>query len=301
MSNTLAFHTLDVFTDKAFAGNPLAVVLDADSLSTVDMQRIASEFNLSETVFVCRPRSAGADATARIFTPAYEMPFAGHPTVGTACLLAELGRVGGDSLVLDEQVGPVAVALRRETGRPLYAELTAAQPPEQRAWLGDRAALAAVLGLSADDLGHGREPPREASCGAAFLLVPLRQPELLAGIVFDTAKANTLLQGGWSHGLYLYANGYDGTLRTRMFAPGAGVPEDPATGSAAAALAGVLALDAAAAGQQGELAWTIHQGVEMGRPSLLQASASIADGKVSAVRVGGHAVRVSEGRIRIPQ
>ncbi|MES2886124.1 MAG: PhzF family phenazine biosynthesis protein [Pseudomonadota bacterium] len=301
MSNTLAFYTLDVFTDTAFEGNPLAVVMDADGLSTPQMQRMASEFNLSETVFVCRARTMGADATARIFTPAYEMPFAGHPTVGTACLMAELGLVKGDTLVLDEQVGPVIVTLRSEAARPLFAQLTAAQAPEQRAWSGEPAVLAAVLGLSADDLGYGNERPREASCGAAFLLVPLRQPELLAGIVFDTARANALLKGGWSHGLYLYARGYDGSLRARMFAPGAGVPEDPATGSAAAALAGVLALDAAAAGEQGELAWTILQGVEMGRPSVLMAAATVSAGGVTAVRVGGHAVRVSEGRIRIPQ
>lgn len=297
---TLPFHTLDVFTDTPFAGNPLAVVLDADGLSTPQMQRIASEFNLSETVFLCAPRTSGANATARIFTPAYEMPFAGHPTVGTACLMAELGLVKGDALVLDEQVGPVAIVLRREAGRPLFAQLTAAVAPEQRAWTGDVAALAAVLGLAAGDLGANGEVPREASCGAAFLLVPLRQPELLAGISFDVARANALLQGAWSHGIYLYARGYDGTLRTRMFAPGAGVPEDPATGSAAAALAGVLALDAASRGETGGLRWTIYQGVEMGRPSVLEASATVVAGVVTAVRVGGHAVRVSEGRIRIP-
>jgi trans-2,3-dihydro-3-hydroxyanthranilate isomerase len=245
---SLAFHTLDVFTDTPYAGNPLAVVLDADGLSTVQMQRIASEFNLSETVFLCAPRTSGADATARIFTPAYEMPFAGHPTVGAACLMALLGRVQSESLLLDEQVGPVPVTLRREAGRPLFAELTAAQPPELRPWRGEVSALAAALGLEADNLGGPDAVPREASCGAAFLLVPLRQPELLAAIAFDAAKGNALLAGQWSHGLYCYVRGYEGEWRTRMFAPAAGVPEDPATGSAAAALTGALALEAAARG-----------------------------------------------------
>jgi len=297
MREMLSFHTLDVFTDSPFAGNPLAVVLDADGLSTAQMQRIASEFNLSETVFVCAPRTAGATAIARIFTPAYEMPFAGHPTVGTACLLAALGRVPGEALVLDEQVGPVPVTLRREAGKPLFAELTAAQAPECRAWAGPKAAVAEALGLDPEDIGT----PREASCGAAFLLVPLQQPELLAAIAFDTGKARALLQGAWSHGLYCHAQGYEGEWRVRMFAPGAGVPEDPATGSAAAAFAGTMALDAAARGESGTLRFSIHQGVEMGRPSLLLASANIAAGRVTAVRVGGHAVQISEGRIRVPQ
>jgi trans-2,3-dihydro-3-hydroxyanthranilate isomerase len=295
--STLAFHTLDVFTDTPYAGNPLAVVLGADGLSTAQMQRMASEFNLSETVFVCAPHSPGAHATARIFTPAYEMPFAGHPTVGTACLLADLGLAPADALVLDEQVGPVPVSLRRDNGL-WFAELTAAQAPEVRPFPHPVAAIAAALGLEESDLAYGSEFPRQASCGAAFVLVPLRQPELLASVIFDTAKANALLQGAWSHGFYLYARGYEGELRVRMFAPGAGVPEDPATGSAAAAIAGALALEAAA--PDGDWHWPIHQGVEMGRPSLIQARASKRQGRVTAVRVGGQAVRISEGRIRIP-
>lgn len=301
MPQTLPFYTLDVFTETLYAGNPLAVVLDADGLSAAQMQRMAAEFNLSETVFVCAPRSAGALATARIFTPAYEMPFAGHPTVGTACLLAELGIAPqGEqvSFVLDEQVGPVPVTVKRQPGRAPFAQLTAAQAPELRAWPGDADALAAALGLSADDLGCQGERPRQASCGAAFVLVPLRQPELLAAIRFDSSKAQALLAGAWGHGLYLYARDYEGELRARMFAPGAGVPEDPATGSAAAALAGALALEAPA--RDGDWAWPIHQGLEMGRPSLLLTEASKRDGRVTAVRVGGHALRISEGRIRVP-
>ena len=299
MSDTLAFYTLDVFTDTAFAGNPLAVVLDADALTTVQMQQLAGEFNLSETVFVQRTAHADADFRVRIFTPSIEMPFAGHPTVGTACLLAELGvpRRQVEQIVLEENVGLVPVRLVSETARPWFAELTTALGPEVRAPDFDVALLPAVLGLDA----AGISGVRLASCGAVFVLVTLRQPELLASIAFDPTAARRLLVGSWAHGFHIAALGYEGEWRCRMFAPDLGVGEDPATGGAAVAFAGAMALDAAARGEQGEFAWTLHQGVEMGRPSLLQASASIAEGRVTAVRVGGHAVRVSEGRIRIPQ
>lgn len=298
---TLVFHTLDVFTERAYTGNPLAVVLGADGLRDSQMQRIASEFNLSETVFVCAPRTPGALATARIFTPTRELPFAGHPTVGTACLLADLGLVpaAAPRLLLDEGVGPVPVELRRQAGQPWFAQLTTAVLPETRPWDGDAAEIAAVLGLEAGGLHSAGDRPRQASCGNPFLLVPVQQPELLSAISLDTARCRALLAGTWAHALYVYARGYeDGELRARMFAPDLGVGEDPATGSAAVALAGALALEAPE--PDADLRWTIHQGVEMGRPSQLYAEASKRGGKVVAVRVGGYAVRVSEGRIQVP-
>lgn len=299
MSNALAFHTLDVFTDTAFAGNPLAVVLAADALNTVQMQQLAREFNLSETVFVLKATRSDADVRVRIFTPATELPFAGHPTVGTACLLAEQGWLpaGAKCLVLEENVGLVPVQLEQETGRPWFGELTAAKAPEIRAADFDVGALPAVLGIDAEAITS----VRLASCGNPFVVVTVRQPEVLQGIDFDAAAARRLLSPSWGHAIYVAALGYEGEWRTRMFAPDLGVTEDPATGSAAVAFAGALALDAAARGEQGEFAWRLYQGVEMGRPSLLLASATVADGTVTAVRVGGHAVRVSEGRVRIPQ
>lgn len=299
-SATFAFHTLDVFTEQAYTGNPLAVVLEADALTNLQMQRIAREFALSETVFVCAPRTLGAIATARIFTPERELPFAGHPTVGTACLLAELGLApAGDDIrfVLDEGVGPVTVEVRREAGRAYFAQLTTAVPPEVRPWDGAVEELAAVLGLSASDLASAGEVPRQASCGNPFVLVPVRQPELLPAIAFDAARAKALLADAWGHALYIYARGYEGELRARMFATDLGIHEDPATGSAAVALAGALALEAPES--DADWQWPIHQGVEMGRPSLLHAEASKRAGRVIAVRVGGHAVRVTEGRIGI--
>ena len=301
MSASLPFHTLDVFTDRAFAGNPLAVVLEADGLETAAMQTLAREFNLSETVFVQKATRPEADVRVRIFTPAAELPFAGHPTIGTACLLAELGWLhsnAGDAsrIVLEETVGLVPVRIERAADKPWFAELTTARPPELRAADFDVAALPAVLGLDASAVAD----IRLASCGTAFVIVTLRQPEPLAGIDFDAAAARRLLQGSWGHGLYVVARGYDGDWRTRMFAPDLGIGEDPATGAAATGFAGALALDALARGESGEFSWTLHQGVEMGRPSLLFASATVADGGVAAVRVGGHAVRISEGRIRLP-
>ncbi len=295
----LSFHTLDVFTDTAFAGNPLAVVLEADGLNSAQMQQLAREFNLSETVFVLKATRTDADVRVRIFTPASELPFAGHPTVGTACLLADLGWLPPEAtrIVLEENVGLVPVRLLREAHRPWFGELTTAKSPETRAADFDVAALPAVLGIDAGAITS----VRLASCGNPFVVVTVKQPEVLQGIDFDAAAARRLLTRSWGHAIYVAALGYEGEWRTRMFAPDLGVTEDPATGSAAAAFAGALALDALACGEQGELAWTLHQGVEMGRPSLLRASASLAEGTVMAVRVGGHAVRVSEGRVRIPQ
>ena len=296
--NSLPFHTLDVFTDTAFAGNPLAVVLNADGLSTAQMQQIAREFNLSETVFVQQPTRHDADARVRIFTPATELPFAGHPTVGTACLLASLGRIrgGADRIVLEENVGLVPVRLVQHSEHPWFGELTAAQPPEVRAVDFDPAALPAVLGVEASAI----ESLCIASCGNPFVLVRLRQPEVLQGIQFDSAAAQRLLASSWGHALYVVAKGYEGEWRSRMFAPDLGVAEDPATGSAAVAFAGAMALEAAARHENGELQFTLHQGVEMGRPSLLQASATVSSDQVSAVRVGGYAVPVMHGQVRIP-
>lgn len=297
----LPFHTLDVFTDRRYGGNPLAVVLDADALDRARMQRIAREFNLSETVFVQKPSRAGALVRARIFTPMEELAFAGHPTVGTACLLAELGVAPpGDevSIVIEEGIGPVSVRIRRSGSAPTYAELSTAQPPSFGACPAPSAVIAPVLGLSESDIGYGAETPRQANCGLPFLLVPLRAPELLAGIEVDFLRLPDLLRSCAAHSVYVYARGYDGgaavsELRARMFSPGIG--EDPATGAAASALAARLADESDQV--QGSLSWTVHQGVEMGRPSQLDISADKHDGRVAAVRVGGHAVRVMQGHL----
>lgn len=294
----LRFDTLDVFTDRPYCGNPLAVVHDADALGTRQMQALAREFNLSETVFLLRPQHPGSAARLRIFTPARELPFAGHPTVGTACLLAELGAVAEDqdqTLVLEEGIGPVRVRVRRRQGEAPYAELTAAQPPALRAARASCESIAAALGLDVGDLGAGGQMPRVGDAGLPVLLVPLRSPELLAAIDPDFAGWMRRTTRDDPDDLYVYVFGYEGELRARMFGPGVGVAEDPATGAAAAALAGVLALESPA--DQGPLRWTLHQGVEMGRASLIHLEADKRDGRVTAVRVGGQAVRISSGEI----
>ena len=304
MPAPLPFHTLDVFTETRYGGNPLAVVLEADGLATGEMQRIAREFNLSETVFVQRAAAGSTTFTVRIFTPTHEMPFAGHPTLGTAVLLAELDLApAGDDVAftLLEPVGPVPVRVRRESGRASFAELSVAKLPEYGPAPPSRAALAAALGLGVDDL-LASPGPRAVSCGAPFLLVPVKTPETLAGIEVDAAKLRGLLgtaaQAGWAMGVFVYAHSHlagESDWQARMFAPELGVTEDPATGSAVAALAGALASESEV--REGRLSWVVAQGLEMGRPSRLVIEADKQDGRVTAVRVGGHAVRVSGGSL----
>lgn len=292
----LRFNTLDVFTDEAYGGNPLAVVLGGAELDRAQMQSIAREFNLSETVFVLPATHPDAILRLRIFTPFEELPFAGHPTVGAACLLATMGLVPrGDDVhfVLEEGIGLVNLRVQRRPGDPAYAELTAAQAPEFGPATAANA-IAETLGLSESDLGPGT--PSVVNCGLPMLLVPLRAPELLAGITTDFTRLPHLLRSCAAHSLYVHVQGYEGEQRARMFSPGIG--EDPATGSAALALAARLATDAPQA--EGTLSWTVHQGEEMGRPSRLFISADKTAGRVSALRVGGHAVSIMEGHLNVP-
>ena len=289
---SLPFHTLDVFTQTPFTGNPLAVVLDADGLTTAQMQRIAAEFNLSETVFVQKPVQGGT-VRVRIFTPTLELPFAGHPTVGTAVLLAELGLAQGGQVVLEENVGLVAVRLEQQSGQPWFGELSSAIAPELRAADYDVAQLPAVLGLEPAAISA----VQMASCGNPVSIVRLAQPEQLSAIRFDAQKCRALLAGSWAHGLYTVAPGYEGEWQVRFFAPDLGVGEDPATGSAAVAFAGALAAADLRADAREEL--RIVQGVAMGRPSQLFASWEKRGGVIAAVRVGGYAVRVTSGVIRV--
>ena len=289
----LRFLTFDVFTDQAYGGNPLAVVFGGDHLNGGQMQRIAREFNLSETVFVLQATMPGAMLRLRIFTPTEELPFAGHPIVGAACALVVMELVppgNGLRIGIETGSGLVPVTLRND-GKIPYAELTTAQLPEVEGRAPDTSAIAAVLGLEARDIGFESEAPCVASCGLPMLLVPLRAPEVLAGIDTDRSRVAALLADSGARGLYVYARGYEGELRTRMFHPSIG--EDPATGSAAAALAGRLATDSPQA--DGTLVWNLVQGAEMGRPSAIFASADKSNGTVSAVRVGGHAVHIMKG------
>ena len=298
----LEFHTLDVFTDTRFGGNPLAVVLDADELSPEAMQTMAREFNLSETVFVMAPAEAANSAAVRIFTPARELPFAGHPTVGCAVLLAEMGREEGDvfesTIRLEEKVGLIEVLVRRLGPEPAYGELTAARLPEPCGEVPPAEAIAAALSLAPGDIGFGKHRPSVYTAGNAFLFVPLASRAALARARVDTAGWEAL-EGAAGVGAYLYCAG-DGEAdyHARLFAPGDGIVEDPATGSAAAAMPGALL--AAGALDAGVNAVTIAQGEDMGRPSVIRLFADIEDGAITEVRVGGQAVRVSSGLVETP-
>lgn len=304
------YHTLDVFTDTAYAGNPLAVFPDADGLSGSQMQRIAGELHLSETVFLLPPADPTHTRRARIFTPGAELPFAGHPTIGTAFLLASLGVVRpGDTdithgrVVLEEGVGPVPVTVRFEHGVPRSAQLTAAQRPEFRDEVPSGRALADLLAVREQDVDAGGLTPQAVSCGVPFLIVPLATRDAVRRARLRHDAWERLLAPAWAQSVFLFAAqdvqaGPHHPIRARMFAPELGVVEDPATGSAAVAFAAYLASRSDTS--DGTLRWTIEQGVEMGRPSTLHVEAEKRDGGIGAVRVAGAAVRIGEGELSAP-
>lgn len=299
----LVFHTLDVFTDKPFAGNPLAVVLDADGLDTERMQSIAREFNLAETVFVQQPTNPAHTAKVRIFTPAAEIPFAGHPTVGTAILLAELratdAREHEAIVALEENIGLVRVGVRVRAGEAAFAEFDAPKLPEEKGALPAVEAIAAALGLLPREIGVANHRPTRFSAGNGFVFVPVASLEAIGKARINGQHWEALMSGQGLVGAFLYTRETVHTtsaFHARMFAPHMGIPEDPATGSAAAVFAGVIQrFDTLPDGLHRR---TIEQGFEMGRPSFIYVSLEVASGKLAAVRIGGHAVRISEGRLR---
>lgn len=299
------FHTLDVFTDHIFGGNPLAVFPNSVGLKTEQMQAVAREFNLSETVFVFPPDHSAHTRRLRIFTPSTELPFAGHPTVGTAHLLAAIGEIPLDGtetrIVFEEGVGPVPVTIRASDRQPVSAELTAASLPEFGPPAPPLADIAEVLSLGTSDIIDD-PPPAAVSCGVPFLFVMLRNLETLARAKARRDAWERVLADYWAPHLFLLArteNDPSTSYRARMFAPAMGIDEDPATGAAATALAGYLApLEGK---ESGPLRWMVEQGVEMGRPSLLLVEANLSGGDVAGIRVSGSSVLVSRGEMRIPE
>ena len=316
----LRFVTCDVFTDRPFGGNQLAVFPSVMGLPTATMQAIAREFNFSETTFVEKTGRAGCTCRVRIFTPGRELPFAGHPTLGTAHVLVHAGAVPGHAaeggsvagaaghvdLVFEEGVGPVKVRVTLDAGRPVFAELTAAKVPEAGPPPPDAAALARVLSLDPSDLVGGRFTPQSFSCGIPFLFVPVKSREVLARARIDRTRFDEILAKHPSNDCFVFAIDPPGsgpaadgpTIRARMFAPAEGIEEDPATGSAAAALSGYLA--ARDDSNASTLRWTVHQGVEMGRPSLLRVTAERGPAGITSVRVGGASVVMTEGEFVLP-
>ena len=294
--------TVDVFTDRAFGGNPLAVVLDAGGLSTAQMQAIASEFNYSETTFVLPPRDAGNDAQVRIFTVNSEIPFAGHPNVGTAFVLATQAKTPPARLKFEEGAGLVPVEILREAGRVAGAELTAPQPLRKLTQFGAEQA-AACLSLSVSDIRTGRHPPLIASVGLPFLMVEVASREALRRARPDAAAFARSFPCDDSEAVYLYTSDVPDAekptdLQARMFHPGSsGLSEDPATGSATVAAAALLA-DLAGI-RDGELRLRIGQGVDMNRPSLLLTRVRKHNGAITSAHVGGGCVPMMEGTFRL--
>ena len=289
------FQTVDVFTDRRFGGNPLAVIPDARGLSSEQMQAIAAEFNLAETTFVLPPQDPANTAHVRIFTPKADMPFAGHPNVGTAFVLARLRNFTGERMVFEEKAGLVRMDLTREAGVVTATRLAAPQllslgetvPPEL---------VASAVGLKASDI-VGR--PTVASTGVKFLFAEVTSRVVLKQAIYDTDVFARHLPMDRTVGVHLYvaAQEHGVDIQTRMFAPLYGVPEDPATGSANVTLIGLLAQRDSRADVV--LSRTIGQGFDMGRPSILEASAEKKAGKVVATYIGGKCAPMMSGEIEL--
>lgn len=297
--------TADVFTNRVFGGNPLAVVPDGTGIDAATMQCVAREMNLSETVFVLPAETPQGTRRVRIFTPQQEVPFAGHPTLGTAFVLTATGAVplapDRTRLVLEEGVGPVAVRVEARDGVPVRMQLEAARTPEAGPPAPPREDLAAVLSLAPDDVLGDVDAPRAFSCGLPFLFVALKSLTALERARLAHEAWQRSVAAHWAPNVFLYTRDVDtadADLRARMFAPAHGVSEDPATGSAVAALAGVLAPRDPR--PDADLCFAVLQGVEMGRPSRLQLDVEKRRGEVTAVRVAGGAVLVAEGEMEIP-
>ena len=289
-----AFETWDVFTDTRFAGNPLAVVMNAEGLDTDQMQRLAREFNLSESTFVLPPEDPANTARVRIFTPAYELPFAGHPTVGTAIAIARARALQGVlKLELAAGLFPVKVEIGDEVA---YAQFENPNLPAEHGPAPAAELIEAALTLPRGSVDRGDHRPRRIGAGVDFIY---------ACAPLEAVRGAKLNSAAWEKldldrvvGVLLYAEGgesAEAAYHVRMFAPDAGVSEDPATGSAAAAFPGQIALSQKLA--DGVHRWIVEQGFEMGRPALIEVELEVKESAVSAVRIGGRAVPVSTGQI----
>ncbi|CDZ27428.1 PhzF family phenazine biosynthesis protein [Neorhizobium galegae] len=295
----------DVFTDRRLAGNPLAVILDGDDLADDEMQAISREMNLSETVFVQPSANAAYAARLRIFTPGKELPFAGHPTVGTAVALAELNHGAGQPdmdlvCVLEENVGPVRCAVRLRAGEAGFAEFDLPRRPVQIELPLDRQGLADALSVKSTDIGFENHVASIWSAGVPFLMIPLHNLATVQNLEFDTAlweKAAPFVEGSLASA-YVYCRSgvnHQAKFHARMFSPDMGISEDPATGAAAAALSGAIRhFDALPDGHHPVL---VEQGVEMGRPSLIHLHIDVKEGEIARARIGGQAIKVAEGTL----
>lgn len=291
------FFTLDVFTNKALSGNPLAVVLDSDGLDAQMMQRIAGEFNLSETVFVMPPVDVNNRAKIRIFTPGKELPFAGHPTIGTAVLLSHLDGLGEEAeLVLEENVGLVPCVVSGKSASFSLPKL----PTRSEADL-DVDLMSQVLSLSPEDIGIEGHSYAPCDAGVPFPTLPIASLKALQSIKLNASLLTRHnVPRGLEDEIFVYSKetlAPDADYQVRMFAPAMGIPEDPATGSAVAGFAGqIMACDKP---EDGNHTFIIDQGVEMGRPSRIKLGMKVENGELSSATISGSAVIISEGSLHL--
>jgi trans-2,3-dihydro-3-hydroxyanthranilate isomerase len=297
------FVTVNVFTQRRFGGNPLAVLPDADGLSDADMQAIAADFNLSETTFVLPPDNPQNHARVRIFTPKTEMPFAGHPNVGTGFVLATMAGDPPEHYTFEEIAGLVRVHILRDPAGAISGARIAAPQSLSIDIAVPTDLIAACAGLTEDDIATDTHTPLVASVGTPFVIAEVRSLEALARARPDLsafrrgAETFPKLADRFNLHLYVRKDGDATRLRTRMFAPLSGVLEDPATGSANAALAALLT--SMAPGENADLHYEIEQGLEMGRPSEIIAQArKTAEGPVTA-SVAGTCVAVGRGTLSV--
>ena len=292
----------DVFTDTPLEGNAVAVFTDGRDLSSKDMQSIAREMNLSETVFVLPPEQGG-NARIRIFTPGSELPFAGHPTVGTAILLTlakpQFASGEGDALVLLEQgIGTVRAGVKLRPGSAPYAEFDAPKLPELSLTLPGIERIAAAIGLLPGEIGFENHAPVRSNAGNGFALIPVATNEALGKVSINLAQWGQAFADAGISGAYLYTRECQhmtSAFHARMFAPGHGIAEDPATGSAAICFAGAVhRFDALPDGLHRRV---IEQGYEMGRPSFMTLTMAVRGGRLETIRLGGHAVTVTSGTL----
>ncbi len=289
----LDYTLLDVFTTARLSGNPLAVVNHADGLHDDQMQRIAAEFNLSETVFITKPKSERHTAAIRIFTPQVELPFAGHPTVGAAVVLGLESKA--TAIRLEEPIGVITCVIERTDRRTGNARFGLPHLPTPEGTAPDKQRIALALGIEPEDIGFGRHQPSVWSAGVVFYLVPVKGPTVLKHLKLD--------RRGWMetfplghNSVYVYCETPDeagNDYAARMFAPGMGLGEDPATGAAAAALIGQLAPDA----PDGQTHYRLRQGLEMGRASLISMQIRKEGDTLTHGGIGGSAVVVGHGSL----
>jgi len=298
----IPFVTVDVFTDRKFGGNPLAVVPNATALTGAQMQAIAGEFNLAETTFVLPPQDPSHTAQVRIFTPRAELPFAGHPNIGTAFVLAKenerVGRAVSDPMIFEEKAGLVRLSLLKEGASMVGARLAPPQSLSRSDDL-DPEIVAAGCSLAVADIETANHRPCIASCGIPLAFVELKTRAALASARPRTEVFTKHLPAERITGILLYVHDPRGDfdLQVRMFAPLYGVPEDPATGSGNVALAGLLA--SLRAEPDLSLKLRIGQGIDMGRPSLLEAGAEKRGGKIIGMSIGGRCVPMMRGTLEV--